>query len=558
MNPTKNTPWQRFIKLLSLERKDILQIFYYAIFSGLVALSLPLGIQAIVNLIQGAQVSTSWIILVSVVTLGVIFAGVLNLMQLRIIETIQQRIFVKSSFELSYRFPKIRMEALRNEYAPELANRFFDTLTIQKGLLKVLVEVPATILQILFALILLSFYHPLFIVFGIVLLTSFFLVFQYTARKGLETSLMESKYKYKVAHWIQEVARSIISFKLSGKTGMALRKNDLLVENYLHARESHFRIIKIQFMKMIGFKAIITAGLLIIGGVLVLNQQMNIGQFVAAEIIILLVINSIEKLILGLETLYDMLTSIEKLGQVVDKPLESQEGEKIDFEDGMTIELNEVNYEVENREKAILKDISFKIEPDSRILIQGESGSGKSSLLRIIAGVIRQTSGNIYVNGLSIRGIHKNHYRAHLGLSLSEEFPFEGTLRENMTFGDVSIADKSILEVMDAVGLMKFLKELPDGLNTILYPEGKQVSFTIAKKIVLARAILKKPKLLILEDALDQFSEKETESIIDYLSKPSNPWALIVVGSNEYWKKHAKEIINLKEGVIQSKMELAC
>ena len=558
MNSKKYTPWQRFIKLLSLEKKDILQIFYYAIFSGIVALSLPLGIQAIVNLIQGAQVSTSWIILVSVVTLGVVFAGVLNLMQLRIIETIQQRIFVKSSFELSYRFPKIRMEALRNEYAPELANRFFDTLTIQKGLLKVLVEVPATILQILFALILLSFYHPLFIVFGIVLLSSFFLVFQYTARKGLETSLQESKYKYKVAHWIQEVARSIISFKLSGKTGMALKKNDALVENYLHARESHFRIIKIQFMKMIGFKAAITAGLLIIGGVLVLNQQMNIGQFVAAEIIILLVINSVEKLILGLETLYDMLTSIEKLGQVVDKPLESQDGEKIDFEDGMNIEINNITYVVSERETPILKDISFNITPSSRILIQGESGSGKSSLLRIIAGVIKQSSGNIYVNGLSIRGLHKNHYRAHLGLSLSEEFPFEGTLRENMTFGDESITDKKILETMEAVGLMKFLKELPDGLNTVLYPEGKQVSYTIAKKIVLARAILKQPKLLILEDALDQFSDKETKSIIDYLSKPSNPWALIVVGSNEYWKNNCKEVIHLSEGVVQSKMELAC
>ena len=278
MNTQKYTPWQRFIRLISLERKDILQIFYFAIFSGLVALSLPLGIQAIINLIQGAQVSTSWIVLVVLVTLGVIFVGALNLMQLRIIETIQQRIFVKSTFELSYRFPKMKMEALINEYPPELANRFFDTLTIQKGLSKVLVEVPATLLQILFSLILLSFYHPLFIVFGIVLLGSFFLVFQYTARKGLETSLAESKYKYKVAHWIQEVARSIISFKLSGKTSLALNKNDALVQYYLEARENHFSIIRFQYMKMIGFKAIITAGLLIIGGLLVLNQEMNIGH----------------------------------------------------------------------------------------------------------------------------------------------------------------------------------------------------------------------------------------------------------------------------------------
>lgn len=553
MSEEKLTPLKRFFRLLALERKDIWQIFYYAIFSGLIALSLPLGIQAIVNLIQGAQISTSWVILVVLVTLGVVFVGVLNLMQLRIIETIQQRIFVKSSFELSYRFPKFKMVALRNEYPPELANRFFDTLTIQKGLSKVLIDVPSALLQVIFALILLSFYHPLFIVFGIVLLGSVYLVFQYTAKKGLQTSLEESNFKYKVAHWIQEIARSNISFKLSGKTSLALNKNDALVENYLTARENHFRIIKLQYIKMIGFKALITAGLLIIGGMLVLNQKMNIGQFVAAEIIILLVITSIEKLILGLETLYDMLTSIEKLGIVVDKPLESQDGEKINFDDGIHLELDSITHKVSNREKPILQDISLQINPNSKIIIQGESVSGKSSLLRVLSGISTPALGNIYVNGLSITGIHINHYRAHLGLSLSEEFPFEGTLRENLTFGDASISDKSILEVLKNIGLSKFLKDLPKGLNTVLYPEGKQMSFTITKKIVLARAILKKPKLLILEDALDQFSEQDTKSIIDFLCKPTNSWALVVVSSNAYWKTYCKEVINLKEGSIQSK-----
>jgi len=547
------TPWQRFMRLLALERKDILQIFYYSIFSGMLALSLPLGIQAIVNLIQGAQISTSWIILVILVTVGVILTGILQLMQLRIIETMQQRIFVRASFEFGYRFPKIKMEVLRNFYPPELANRFFDTLTVQKGLSKVLVDVPAALLQIVLALILLSFYHPLFIAFGILLLGSVYLVFQYTAKKGLKTSLEESKYKYKVAHWIQEVARSIVSFKLSGRTSLAMQKTDGLVEHYLKARESHFSIIKLQFIKMIGFKAIITAGLLVIGGLLVLNQRMNIGQFIAAELIILLVITSVEKLILGLETLYDMLTALEKLGQVVDMPLESQEGETIDFDKEMSLELNGLSYSVPNRETPILNDITMTVNQNSRILIQGESGSGKSSLLRMLSGVIRPTSGHMFVNGLSVRGLQINHFRAHLGLSLSEEFPFEGTLRDNLTFGDTTISDSKILEILKVVGLSKFLKELPEGLSAMLYPEGKQMSYTNIKKIVLARGILKQPKLFILEDALDRFSEEETRSIIDYLCHPNQPWGLVVVSSNNYWKSYCKEVIHLKEGRINIK-----
>ena len=549
MKDSNLTPWKRFLGLLQLEKKDIFQIFYYAIFSGIVALSLPLGIQAIINLIQGAQISTSWIILVILVTIGVIFSGGLQLMQLRIIETIQQRVFTKSAFELSYRFPKIKMNELRNYYPPELANRFFDTLTIQKGLSKILIDVPSAFLQIIFALLLLSFYHPFFILFGVLLLMLVFIVFKYTAQKGLETSLEESKNKYKVAHWIQEIARTIVSFKLSGQSSLALDKNDELVNKYLKSREKHFHILIIQVIQMISFKVLITAGLLTIGGALVLNQEMNIGQFVAAEIIILLVINSVEKLILGLESFYDVLTSIEKLGQVVDKELESQEGDKPKFNQ-LNIELDKTYYKVPNREKLIIDDISFSVKKESRILIKGESGSGKSSLLRLISGVVNPSQGNIYINNVSLNSLHLNHYRSQLGLSLSEETPFEGTLKENITFGNKQISDEFIFETLNKVGLTQYVKELPNGLQTILQPDGKQISYTIAKKIVLARAIAKQPKVLILEDPLDRFNTRESEEIINYLTDKKQPWSLIVVSSNPAWESRCNEQITLQKGQI--------
>jgi len=552
MNKEQLTPWQRFLGLLKLEKREIFQIFYYAIFGGVVSLSLPLGIQAIINLIQGAQVSTSWVVLVILVTIGVTFTGALQLMQLRIIETIQKRIFVRASFELSYRFPKIKMMELRNYYPPELANRFFDTLTIQKGLSKILIDVPTAVLQILFALMLLSFYHPFFIIFGLLLLLLIFVVFKFTASKGLETSLIESKNKYKVAHWIQEVARTVVSFKLSGTTNLAVTKNDELVNKYLEARENHFKILILQFTQMIGFKVIVTASLLLIGGALVLSQEMNIGQFVAAEIIILLVIASVEKLIVGLESFYDVLTSIEKIGQVVDKKMEDQDGEKPVFKDEMLIELDNVSYEVKNREKFIIKDVSFKIEPRSRILITGESGSGKSSLLRLISGIIEPTAGYIYVNNFSLNSLFLNHYRSKLGMSLSEETPFEGTIRENLIFSNDKFKDDKICEILEIVGLGQFLKEQPKGLETVIKTEGKQISHTVAKKLILARAIVKEPKLLVLEDPLDQFNLEETVRIIDYLTDVSRPWSLIVVSSKKSWKTKCSKIITLENGKIKS------
>jgi len=216
----KLTPFQRFIGLLKLERKDFLQIFYYAIFAGLVSLSVPLGIQAIVNLMQGARISTSWFVLVILVTLGVAFVGILQLMQIRILENVQQKIFTRSSFEFIYRFPKIKMDQLRNFYPPELANRFFDVLIIQKGLSKVIIDFPAALTQVVFGLILLSLYHPFFIIYGLLLVFLIYVGFKITGQKGLDASIMESKYKYRIAHWIQEVARTLVSFKISGKTNL--------------------------------------------------------------------------------------------------------------------------------------------------------------------------------------------------------------------------------------------------------------------------------------------------------------------------------------------------
>jgi len=548
MAKTVLTATQRLTGLLQLDRKDIKQIIFYAIFAGLVSLSLPLGIQAIINLLQGAQLSTSWVILVILVTIGTIFVGALQLMQMRILENVQQKLFARSSFEFAYRFPKIKMSELSDFYPPELANRFFDTLTIQKSLPKILIDFPAAILQITFGLLLLSFYHPFFIIYGVLLIFLVYLVFKFTAQKGLDTSLDESKQKYKVAHWIQEVARTITSFKLSGQTSLALEKNDKLVLEYLRAREGHFKILVLQFMQMIGFKVLVTAGLLLIGGILVLNQQMNIGQFVAAEIIILLVISSVEKLITGLESVYDVLTSLEKIGQVVDKELEPQKGDLIiDEETQLVVELKDVSY------KHILKDISLTLQPGENYVIQGPQGSGKTTLLRLIAGIFEPSTGDIFINDRSLKSIHLNHYRSYIGQSLNEESPFEGTLRENITFGDTTISEKQIQWALEKTGLMNFVKSLDNGLQTIIYPEGKQIPYTISKKIVLARSIIRKPKLLILKDPLDHFSETEAEKLIQFLAGKEHPWTLLVVSQNPKWKQFCLNHIIVEKGSIIKK-----
>ena len=545
------TPLQRFYSLLKLDRKDISQIFFYAIFSGLVSLSLPLGIQAIINLIQAGRVSISWIILVLIVVIGVALVGILSLMQLRITENLQQKIFVRSSFEFGYRLPKIKFEALYNQYPPELANRFFDTLTIQKGTSKLLIDFSTALLQIIFGILLLSLYHPFFIFFGVLLAFLLYSIFRFSFEAGLSSSLKESKYKYKVVSWLQEIARNNFSFRKQENFEFALEKNNQLVEEYIYYREKHFKVIKRQFTQLIGFKVIITACLLLIGGYLVLNQKMNIGQFVAAEIIILLVINSVEKIIIGLESLYDVLTSVEKIGQIVDLKMEEPREENSDYcFTNLSIETENLKFKYPEATDDVLNNINLKIEPSEKIYLEGINGSGKSTLIRILAGFIQPTSGSFFINDDTYRKIDVAQYRSQISTITHGETPFEGTVLENITMNNPSISNEDIKWAIESVQLGSFIKTLPEGLETKIFPDGRQLSSSNAQKILLARSIVNKPKILFYEDPLDKMDEEASKEIIDFLTNSSNQWTVIVSSKNNYWEQKCSRKITLQNGKI--------
>ena len=547
MSPTK-----RFFKLLNMDRKDIYQIFFYAIFAGLVSLSLPLGVQAIINFIQSGRVSVSWVVLVIFVVLGVALVGFLAFMQLRITENLQQKIFVRSSFEFAYKLPKIKFEDLYpNVYPPELANRFFDTITIQKGSSKILLDFSAALLQIGFGILLLSLYHPFFIVFGLLLVILLHFIFKLSYNPGVETSLKESKYKYEVADWLQEIARNKTSFRNQTNFEYALHKNDAIVANYLKFREKHFAVIKRQFGQLVFFKILITAGLLLLGGYLVITQQMNIGQFVASEIVILLVINSVEKIIIGLETFYDVLTSLEKIGQVTDMEFEAESESVIDScYTAINLELENVSLQFPESRDTLLKKISLHILPSEKIILSGKNGSGKTTLIRILSGILAPTSGYFYVNDDTFRKINLNQYRSQIATITQGETPFEGTLLENITFNDPNISNDEIKWAIDSVQLTSFIKTLPNGLDTEILPEGKQLSSSNAQKILIARSILKKPKILFYEDPTDRMDDETARKIIDFICQPEHKWTVVVTSTNQYWKEKASRTIIMEKGRI--------
>ena len=539
-------PIQRLIRLIQIDKKEIYQVYIYALFNGLVNLSMPLGIQAIINLIQGAEVSTAWIVLVSFVILGVLFTGILQMLQLRLVEDISQKIFNRASFEFAYRIPKIQFKELYNYYAPELANRFFDTITIQKGLPKLLIDFSLAAFQILVGLIVLSLYHPFFVIFGLLLLVLVYSIIAISGPLGLKTSLEESKYKYQVAHWLEEIARTKLSFKLTHRPEISLKKTDEYVSSYLKSRENHFRILIRQFIALVGFKVLIAAGLLIIGSLLVFQQQMNIGQFVAAEIIILLIMNSVEKLIQSLDSIYDVLTALEKIGYVTDMKLDKDDGICIPEEvEKFSLEARDLCFEYPDSRHAILHNVNLKIEQGESVLISGPAGSGKSTIIGLLSGILEPTDGVIKYNGFPMQSLDFESLKKHIGYAVSNNSIFLGSLLENITMGKDDIAHDNIMKTIKIVHLEDFVAGLKDGLDTELDPEAKRIPRSVSNKIVLARAIINKPKLLILEDPLDHVPVHEKRSILQALTEEGNPWSIIVSSVDMIWRDFIPREVDL-------------
>lgn len=547
------TPYQRFWLLLKPDSKEIYQVYTYAFFKGVIALSLPLGIQSIINLIQGGSVSASWLLLVFIVIMGIGMGGYMQLMQMRITETIQQKIFTRAAFDFTYRIPKIKFEEIYKHYAPELMNRFFDILTLQKSLSKIIIEFSTAILQIIFGLILLSLYHPFFILFSILLIVLVFTIIKLTNKRGLETSLDESKYKYKVVSWLEELARVKDTFKLAGVTNLPDLKTDERVMGYLESRENHFKVLQKQYSLLIIFKIIVAFGLLIVGGFLVLNEQMNIGQFIAAEIIILLVIDSSEKIIINLENIYDVLTSLEKLGQVTDMELDNITDNSTlnhDIKTPIVVELNNLSFAYPGRTKSVIKNINYTFDANKIYCITGDNGSGKSTLIHLISGLYQPQSGNVCINNLPILNYDILKLYQFIGNGLSEETIFEGSFIENITLGRDFVSVDDVLWAIEKVHLTDYVKGLPFGLDTPIEISGNKLSKSIIQRIIIARSIVNKPKLLLLENHLDFIEDKQREKIIDFLTDPSNGWTFIGISNNKYLQEKSDKVIQMTNGEI--------
>jgi ABC-type bacteriocin/lantibiotic exporter with double-glycine peptidase domain len=545
-------PFRRLIQLLKTEKKEIFYILFYAVVVGFISLVVPLGIQTTVELISGGVIFSSVYLMIGLVIVGVLVSGALQMIQISLVEFLQRRIFTKAAFEFAFRIPRIRLEALQKHYAPELINRFFDVMTIQKALPKLLIDLSSAAIQILFGLLLISLYHPFFVFFGLILLSVLTLIFYFTGPRGLNSSIQESKYKYKVAQWLEELGRAIQSFKLVGSTELPLRKTDYNVNSYLKNRKVHFNVLLTQYSFIVLFKACIIGGLLILGTMLVVDRQITLGQLVASEIVIILILGAVEKIIMYMDVVYDLLTAVDKVGHVTDLPIERTGG--YDFpknsDEGFSVRFKDLKYKYKGAKQYALNGVDLEIKAGEKICLTGSGGAGKTTLINVLSGLYSGFEGVATINHFSLRDLDLTHLRDYVAKNISQEDLFDGTLFENITVGKVSETVQDAIEALRIVGILDEVNAMPEGLNTHILSGGIGLSSSFCNKLILARCLAEKPRLLILNDLFHAVSKKEKMELLASLHRSKR--TIIYVSNDPLIMSACDRVVLLHEGKVKA------
>jgi putative ABC transport system ATP-binding protein len=520
-------PLKRFIALLNLDRRDIWAIVVFATVAGVLGLATPLAIESLVNVVSWGTYFQPLLVLGLMLLACLGLAGVLKVLQTVVVEIIQRRQLVRIVGDLAHRFPRAQQSALAGLYPRELANRVFDIMTIQKASAVLLLDGTSIILTTIMGLLLLAFYHPFLLGFDIALLLCMLGFTWVLGRGGIGTAINESITKYKIAHWLQDVLSTPAAFKVNGGEMLAVERANRLTADYITARQKQFRVVIRQIAFAIGLQVVASTALLGLGGWLVMSQQLTLGQLVASELVVTVVVGAFAKAGKSLEKFYDLMAGIDKVGHLLDIPVDPR------YEIG-EIPAEPVEVHWEQLQFAFANTGSscsvpaYTVEAGTTLAVIGGDRTGKSLLIRSLAGLIKPKNGMAQIGGFDAQRAALAGSGRLVGLANRGEI-FHATIEENVDVGRGFIGNNRVREALVQVGLWDTVMRLPNGLQTMLQSNGSPLSSTQKAQLIIARAIAGGPSLLLIDSLLDDLTPEVRESLWQTLASKDAPWTLILV-----------------------------
>lgn len=551
---TKQHPLNRLWQFVEPDRTEILIVVGFAIGLGILTLAIPIAVQALVNFVAFGGLMQPLVVIGLLLLFFLAFSGAIRVFKFYVVEILQRRLFVRVVSELSARLPRVRREALDHNQGPVLVNRYFEVMTIQKAGSALLIDGLDIVLQASIGLLILGFYHPLLLLFDVLLISSIVFILFVMGRGAVRTAISESNAKHAVAGALEELLRIPFTYKLAGASEFARARLAELSGNYIDARRKHFRIVLRQQWGAVILYTVAGTALLTLGGWLVIEGQLTLGQLVAAELIVSVALLSFVKFGKRLEAFYDVAAAADKLGTLMDQPLEADGGESLmPRASGFKLELRRVSYKYPAGNDC-LKDFSLTLEPNAKVAVTGPRRSGKSTLAELVTGLRQPDSGVVLFDDVDLRDIADVSIRSQLELVKELEIA-EGTILDNIRLGRSDVNNTQIRSVLEQFGILEELMELPHGLRTAISSSGAPLSRSTALFLMLARACVCRPRMIVIDDVLDQIDSESLSRVMTVLTDPSSPWSLLVFTSRPDVEAAMDKIVRLEPPATRRKIE---
>ena len=544
-------PWIRVGALLRLERNNLIVAIMYSVAIGILTLALPLATQTLVNTVAFGSLLQPIAVLSILLFAFLLFSAILQTLREYVVEILQRRIFVRSASDAADRLLRARSSAFDGIHPPELVNRFLEVVTVQKSAATLLVEGLTIIMQTVIGMALLAVYHPYLGVFDFFLVIAITIVLFPMGWGAVDTAVDESKAKYALVAWLQEVGRHLHTFKSGPGAQFALHRANELVSDYVEDRKKHFRILLRQIMGSLGLQVLASTALLGIGGYLVITRELTLGQLVASELVLTLAVSGFAKFGKHLETYYDLCAAVDMLGYLTDLHTETSGPDPVPVRDaGATVSVRGMSFSYPNKRK-VFDGLDLEVRSGERVAIRGRSGNGKSTLVDVLWRLRTPQSGVVEIDGNDIRNYQVWSLRTAVALVRIHEV-FHGSIVDNVAMGRPEIDTVQVREALAAVGLLEEIDRLQDGVLTEVSTFGLPLSSGQALRLALARAIAGKPRLLIIDEVLDQVDDVSLQSVtLDFLFRDDAPWTVIVTTEHDSILERCDTVYSLRDGKLE-------
>nr|WP_310523106.1 ABC transporter ATP-binding protein [Polymorphobacter sp.] len=500
--------------IIGPERNFFWLSIIYGIGISLLSLATPISVQMLINSIANTALPTPLFTLSLVLLFLLLVSGLLGAMRTWMMELFRRRFMARLVADVTLRAINAANPFFADTRRIDLFNRYFEMINIQKVVPSLLIGGFTIVLQAAVGIIVTSFYHPFFLAFNVVVLVLIWVIWRVWSRGAMRSSIALSHEKYAAAHWIESVGASNGFYKSAGHIDYALDRSEQVTARYVAAHKKHFSYYFPQSIALAVLYAVASAGLLALGGWLVIQEQLSIGQLVAAELILSGVFYGVSQLSSYLDDYYDFVAAVEELALLYAIPQEAASPARMTPLPLRGSGLTMAHVQFANNAGPVRFDL--EIADGARLVAQGSPGMERA-FSTLLKRHLKPDKGMITIGGIDITALDVLELRTDVQV-LDRPAVVESSIVEYLQLSSPGADPAAMVRALKLVGLDDRIAMLPDGMQTMLSSTGYPLSLGKTMQLRLAAAVLAEPRILVLSPLFDMITKARLQAVFDHFA----------------------------------------